>query len=86
MEEPLTSLFSKQFDAFVKGQKRKQKFAQRPRGGVELSKRPGQFPGFNNDLVYFGTGGVVRNTDKGNMVVGTWTAEPIDDMPASYLG
>ena len=81
VEEPLASLFSKHWDAFVKGQERRKKFAEKPRSGVELSKRPGRFPGFaKDDLVYFGTGGIIRNKSKGNMVVGTWTAEPIDSI------
>lgn len=85
VDEPLSSLFSKHLTAFVKGQERRKKFAEKPRSGVELSKRPGMFPGFpKDDLVYFGTRGVVRNKSKGNMVVGTWTAEPIDGQPASY--
>jgi hypothetical protein len=84
VEEPLPSLFSKHWDAFVKGQERRKKFAEKPRSGVELSKRPGRFPGFaKDDLVYFGTGGVIRNKSKGNMVVGTWAAEPIDSISES---
>ncbi len=81
VEEPLPSLFSKHWDAFVKGQERRKKFAEKPRSGVELSKRPGRFPGFaKDDLVYFRTDGIIRNKSKGNMVVGTWTAEPIDSI------
>ncbi len=37
------------------GQDRRKKFAEKPRSGVELSQRPGRFPGFaRDDLVYFG--------------------------------
>jgi len=81
VDEPIPSLFSKHWDAFVKGQERRKKFAEKPRSGIELSKRPGHFPGFSKDeLVYFGTTGIIRNKSKGNMVVGTWTAEPINSM------
>jgi hypothetical protein len=81
VEEPLSSLFSKHWNAYIKGQDRRKKFAEKPRSGVELSQRPGRFPGFaKDDLVYFGTSGTIRNRSKGNMVVGTWAAEPIDSM------
>jgi len=78
IDEPLTSLFSKQFNAFVKGQERRRRFRDKPQSGVEMSDRPGWFPGFAvNNLVYFGRQGIIRNQSQGGMVVGTWSAEPI---------
>jgi hypothetical protein len=86
VDEPLSSLFSKHWTAFVKGQERRRRNQAKPRSGVELSARHGRFPGFAEDnQVYFGTSGVIRNQSKGGMVVGTWSAEPITGEPASYL-
>lgn len=76
MDEPLSSLVQKHWKAFVKGQERRKRFREKPRSGIELSKQPGRFPTID-DYVYFGTRGIVRNRNKGGMVVGTWSAEPI---------
>jgi hypothetical protein len=76
MDEPVSSLVQKHWKAFVKGQERRKRFREKPRSGIELSKQPGRFPTMD-DFVYFGTRGIIRNRDKGGMVVGTWSAEPI---------
>ncbi|CAB9520301.1 expressed unknown protein [Seminavis robusta] len=81
MDVPLTDLFQKHWTVFSKKQETRRRNAARPRSS-DLSKQSGPFPGYE-DRVYFGQQGIIRID---NNVVGTWSAEPMNDVPATYFG
>lgn len=79
-DEPIWSQIGKRLQLMkAQGESRK-KNAERP-SPQSLSLDHGPFPGFDNN-VYIQKEGVIKIKGKG--VIGKWSAEPINDLPASY--
>lgn len=83
-DEPLLSQIGKRINLMTAQTESRKKNAERPNPKT-LSLESGPFPGFDNN-VFVQKNGVVKIKGKGwrDAVIGTWSAEPINDRPVSY--
>lgn len=90
LDVPLTTLVAKHWAVFTKKQERQRKNGQRPKSS-DMSKQAGRFPGLDDDdRVHMGSFGIIRiannsdygrNAGVGGTVIGSWSAEPVTEMP-----
>ena len=83
LDVPLTELWNSHWTVWSKRLERQRRNAARPNKNSQLSQQAGPFPGYV-ERVYMGTQGVIRLGPYGK-VVGSWSAEPLNHVPASYL-
>jgi len=80
-EDSLFANLGKRVKLFGANMEEKRKSKKRPKATM-LSVDSGPFPGLEGE-VFIAKGGIVRGSN--NAVMGTWSAEPITDRPASYF-
>jgi len=83
-DEPILSQIGKRMKLMSAQAESKKKNAERPNPKT-LSLESGPFPGFNSN-VFIQKEGVIKIKGKGwsDAIIGTWSAEPINDRPVSY--
>lgn len=82
-EEGLLSQVSKRVQLFAVEQKQRTENSKRP-NPKDLSLDSGPFPGVESDVFIKKLGIVTVKEGLRDVVVGTWSAEPINDKPKSY--